>query len=285
VGLVGVSRDFFGLFRLSPDGKKIAADVFDFSSGGIHIWIYDVSQATTERMTPGPDLEGCPVWSPDGTRIAHGGSQGGPFQLKVTAASGQSSAESFPPGVFQIPTDWSSDGRWIFYQTNGGEGNAEIWLASVLDHKIVPLLQTRFDSSFPALSPDQGYLAFSANDTGRSEIYVQRFQGGDSPKLAGERRRVSHDGGNGARWRRDGKELFFLSADRQIMAVAVKQGTEIEFGPPIALFRLPTSYRSLAPVTPGYEVSSDGQRFLVPVRKAVGAPLQVVVNWQAGLKG
>ena len=150
---------------------------------------------------------------------------------------------------------------------------------------MIPLLQTSFDSSYSALSPDQGYLAFSANDTGRSEIYVQRFQGGDAPRLAGERRRVSHDGGNGARWRRDGKELFFLSADRQIMAVAVKQGTEIEFGPPTALFRLPTSYRSLAPVTPGYEVSSDGQRFLVPVRKAVGAPLQVVVNWQAGLKG
>ena len=148
----------------------------------------------------------------------------------------------------------------------------------------MPLLRTPFDSSFPALSPSGEYLAFSANDTGRSEIYVQRFQGGDSPKLFGDRRRVSRDGGNGARWRRDGKELFFLSPDRRIMAVAVKQGTQIEFGPPAALFPLPTSYRSLAPVTVGYEVSSDGQRFLVPVRKSVSAPLQVVVNWQAALK-
>ena len=145
-------------------------------------------------------------------------------------------------------------------------------------------MQTQFDSSYPALSPDQAYLAFSANDTGRSEIYLQRFYGGDSPKLSGERRRVSHEGGNGARWRRDGKEIFYLSEDRQIMAVAVKPGAEIEFGSPTALFRLPTSYRSLAPLTVGYEVSPDGQRFLVPVRKTAGAPLQVVVNWQAGLK-
>jgi len=282
LGQIGVSRDFFGFFRLSPDGKKIAADVFDFSNGKADIWLFDVSQATAEPLTHG--MANSPVWSPDGTRIAYGESHGGPDQLRVRGVSDPGSEEGFPPGVFQLPTDWSSDGRWIFYQTNGGEGNAEIWIASVPDHKIAPLLQTRFDSSFPALAPSGEFLAFSANDTGRSEIYVQRFQGGDSPRLAGARLRVSHNGGTGPRWRRDGRELFFLSPDRQIIAVAVKRGTEIEFGPPAALFRLPTSYRSLAPVTVGYEVSPDGQRFLVPIRKAVGAPLQVVVNWQAGLK-
>jgi hypothetical protein len=285
LGPVGLSRDYFGAWRLSPDGKKIAADVFDFSSGGPHVWIHDVAQATTERLTLDPGWDAIPAWSPDGTKIAYGGAEAGPMQLRVKAASDQGSGERFPPGVFQIPTDWSSDGRWIFYQTNGGEGNAKIWLASVADRKVMPLLQTRFDTSYAALSPSGDLLAFSANDTGRSEIYLQRFQGGDSPRLVGDRRRVSRDGGNGARWRRDGKELFFLSPDRQIMSVAVKQGAGIEFGPPAALFRLPTAYHSLAPRTVGYEVSSDGQKFLVPMRKAAGAPLQVVVNWQAGLRG
>ena len=128
-------------------------------------------------------------------------------------------------------------------------------------------------------------MAFSANDTGHSEIYVQRFQGGDRPNLIGERRRISHNGGNGARWRRDGKELFFLSPDRHVMAVHVEAGADGAFGPPAALFRLATSYRSLVPVAMGFEVSPDGQRFLVPIRRAVGAPLQVVVNWQTALKG
>jgi Tol biopolymer transport system component len=286
LGPVGLSRDFLGFFRLSPDGKKIAADAFDFSNGAAHVWIYDLSQATTERMMLDPGFDAAPVWSPDGTKIAYGGvAQGGPIQLRVKAAGDQGSGERFPPGVFQLPTDWSSDGRWIFYQTNGGEANAEIWVASVADHKVMPLLKTPFDSSCAALSPNEELLAFSANDTGRSEIYVQRFRGGDSPQLAGDRRRVSRDGGNGARWRRDSRELFFLSPDSQIMVVAVRPGTGIEFGPPTALFRLPTLYHSLAPVTAPYEVSSDGQKFLVPIRKEAGAPLQVVVNWQAGLKG
>ena len=285
LGPAGVSQDFFGFFRLSPDGKKIAADVFDFSNGGAHVWIYDLSQATTERMTVDPGFDGSPVWSPDGTKIAYGGAPGGPLQLRVKGSGDQGGGERFPPGAFQLPTDWSSDGRWIFYQTNGGESNAHIWVASVAEHKVMPLLETPSDSSYAALSPSGELLAFSANDIGRSEIYVQRFQAGDPPQLVGGRRRISRDGGNGARWRRDGKELFFLSPDRQIMAVAVKPGTGMEFSPPTALFRMPTSYHSLAPVTIPYDVSSDGQRFLVPVRKAVGAPLQVVVNWHAGLKG
>ena len=284
---VGDPRDFFGFLRLSLDGKKLVADVFNFGNGGTDIWVYDLSQATAERVTYGPGGKYSPVWAPDGINMAFGGGrpQGGPPRLIVKAVSDRGSGEEFPQAGLQLPTDWSSDGRWIFYQTSGGEANGEIWVASVADHKLMPLLQSPFDSSFPALSPSREYLAFSANDTGRSEIYVQRFQGGDSPKLVGDRRRVSRDGGNGPRWRRDGKELFFLSPDRQIMAVAVKPGTGIQFGTPASVFRLPTSYRSLAPVTVGYEVSSDGQRFLVPIRKALGAPLQVVVNWQAALKG
>jgi eukaryotic-like serine/threonine-protein kinase len=130
-----------------------------------------------------------------------------------------------------------------------------------------------------------GVIAFSANDTGRHEIYIQRFQGGDSPKLVGERRRVSHAGGNFPRWRRDGKELFFLSPDRQIMAVAVKPGIETDFGPPAALFRLPISNPTLSPAPRPYEVSPNGQKFFAAIPKGASQPLQVVVNWQAGLTG
>jgi Tol biopolymer transport system component/DNA-binding winged helix-turn-helix (wHTH) protein len=284
LGPVGLSRDFLGLFRLSPDGKKIAADVFDFSIGDAHVWMYDLSQNTIERLTREPGWDSAPVWSPDGKMIAYGGAQGGPLQLRVKGAGDQGDSKPFPPGGFHLPCDWSSDGRWIFYQTNGGEANAEIWIASVASRRVTPLLQRGFDTSFPALSPNGKLLAFSANDTGSSEIYVQRFLGGDPPKLDGDRRRVSRGGGNGARWRRDGKELFFLSPDRLVMAVTVQPETGVALRPPTALFRLPTGYHSLAPATVGYDVSSDGQKFLLPVRKTVGAPLQVVINWQAGLK-
>jgi hypothetical protein len=135
----------------------------------------------------------------------------------------------------------------------------------------------------PPCPTSREYLAFSANDTARYEIYVQRFQGDGSPKLVGERRRVSHNGGNFPRWRRDGKELFFLSPDRQIMAVTVKPGPGTDFGSPTALFRLPM-YVSAAGIVGGYDVSPDGQKFLAPIRKGASPLLQVVVNWQAGLK-
>ena len=282
-GVVGGPHDFLQVFRISPDGRKLAADVADWSTGGVDIWVYDLSQATAERVTFDPGSEAWPVWSPDGTRIAFGSAQGGPPQLRVKTLSDHGSGEGFQPGPFQLPVDWSSDGRWIFYHTQGGDGNAGIWLASVADRKIMPLLS---NGSFPTLSPSRDYLAFSATETGRSEVYVQRFQGEGSPKLVRERRRVSRDGGDVPRWRRDGKELFFLSPDpeRKIMAVAVQQGkgSELEFGLPTALFRLPTS--TLSAGNAGYEVSPDGQRFLVPIRDAASAPLQVAVNWQAGLR-
>jgi hypothetical protein len=113
---------------------------------------------------------------------------------------------------------------------------------------------------------------------------VQRFQEGDPPRLIGERRRVSRNGGTFPQWRRDGKELFFQSPDRHLMAVTVKPGVEIAIGPPGVLFQLPTFSSRVNEVWPGYEPSLDGQKFLVPIRKAASPPLQVVVNWQAELK-
>ena len=284
VGKVGDPQGFFQAFRISPDGRNLAADIADFGTGGTDIWVYDLAHSTAERLTSDPGTEAWPLWSPDGTHIAFArGAQGEPPQIRVKTLSGRGSEEAFQPGPFQIPTDWSSDGRWIFYETTGGDGSEEIWLASLADRKVMPLLHG--NSRFPTLSPNQDYLAFAATETGRSQIYVQHFDGGDSPKLSGERLRVSRDGGAIPRWRRDGREIFFLSTDpeRHLMAVAVRRGKggEIELGTPTALFRVPAS--TLGPGSAGYEPGPDGQRFLVPVEKVDSTRLQVVVNWQTGL--
>ena len=148
----------------------------------------------------------------------------------------------------------------------------------------MPLIQNSFDNSAPALSPDGRFLAFSADETGRSEIYAQPFESGDTPKVTGERRRVSQDGGDMPRWRRDGKELFFVAPDRRIFAASASGNKDLEFGNPSPLFRLPAASRFGATSGFSYEVSPDGQKFLLANRDAASAPLHVLVNWQATLK-
>lgn len=280
---VGDRREYLQGLRISPDGKKVAAAIADPSVGGSDIWLYDLQHATAERVTFDPGVEQYPVWAPDGAHIAFGSSKNGPGTLMVKALGDRGDGEAFPDPGFKTPRDWSSDGRWIFYTTMPSGGNGEIRLASVASRKLMPLLKTAFDCTFPALSPNRDYLAFSANDSGRYEIYGQRFEDGDEPKLTGERRRISRDGGNVPRWRRDGKELFFLSPDRQIVAVDVT-GSGGEFGSPIALFRMPTSFGLLATAQEVYDVSADGQDFILRTGETASPSLQVVVNWTDGLK-
>ncbi len=284
VGTVGGLQNFWGGLRISPDGRKVAADIVDLGNGGTDLWVFDLVKSMSERVTFEPGVEAAAVWSPDGTRLAFASAQSGPPQLRVKVLSDHGNGDEFAPSPFQLPTDWSPDGRWIFFQTTGGDVNASIWLASVSDRKIMPLIQTRFDSSSAALSPNGRFLAFVANETGRSEIYLQQVDLGDTPKMIGERRRVSREGGSMPRWRRDGKELFFTAPDRQIFAVGITSGTDLEFGVPAALFRLPASARLGATSAFSYDVSPDGQKFLLANRDAASAPLHVIVNWQATLK-
>jgi dipeptidyl aminopeptidase/acylaminoacyl peptidase/predicted Ser/Thr protein kinase len=283
-GLIGDPRDYGLGIRLSPDGMKLATAIMVAGTGGCDIWVHDLKTATSERITSAPGVEQWPVWSPDGAQIAFSSGAHGPSSLSVKGVNDRSDARTFQAREFMVPKDWSSDGRWIIYSTAPTGSNGEIRLAWAADGKTVPLLKTRYDNAYPVLSQDRKYLAWSANETGRYEIYVQRFQEGDSPALVGERYRVSRNGGNVPRWRRDGRELFFISADRKITAVPLKEATAIEFGAPSILFSIPPSSTLLGAQTSGYDVSPDGQRFVVLTGGTARPPLEVVVNWQADLR-
>jgi dipeptidyl aminopeptidase/acylaminoacyl peptidase len=141
------------------------------------------------------------------------------------------------------------------------------------DRKATRFLQTPFQEMDARFSPDGRWVAYSSTETTREEIYVTRF---DRP---GEKWRVSIDGGRNPRWRRDGKELFFRSANDDIMAAAVKAGDTFESGTPSALFR------SDAIVDVDWDVSTDGQRFIINrAAETQTTPFAVVVNWTADLK-
>jgi dipeptidyl aminopeptidase/acylaminoacyl peptidase len=176
--------------------------------------------------------------------------------------------------------DWSPDGRFLVYTQMSPEGRSELWSLSLSgDHKPTPLSKAAFDEEQAVVSPDSKWIAFSSNESGRNEVYVQSFPAG------GIRWLISNTGGALPRWRRDGKELFYRALDGELMVASVREVPQgLEFGSPAALFRVsePQGLFSYP-----YDVSSDGQRILalVPVQVAGEAPsLTVAVNWNTELK-
>ena len=178
-------------------------------------------------------------------------------------------------GVSATPLDWSPDGKWILYQQTGQNAGIDLWLLPLDgDRKPVLYLQTPFNERAGAFSPDGRWIAYQSNESGQDQIYVQTIP------ASGAKYQISSAGGTEPRWRRDGKELFYVSPDQKLMAVPMALGARVEPGTPQALFA--------AVGLTGYEVARDGQRFLVNVpagaEGAAAPPITVVLNWTAGLK-
>jgi hypothetical protein len=191
------------------------------------------------------------------------------------------------PAPFQLPTDWSPDGRFIAYQTSGAIGapGADVFVVDLMrGRRLVSLLQSPAQELGAGFSPDETWLTYLSDQSGRLELYVQAFQAAPTARLLGTPRQISTNGASIVRWRPDGKELYYISADNWMMAVALTGKTRREFATPRRLFHLEMLPRSLtaAGIEPGFDVSADGQHFLIadplPIRSA---PFVVIENWQA----
>jgi Tol biopolymer transport system component len=260
IGIPGESRPYFSTARFDRSFSRIAADVYDMTQGATDLWLINRETGAGQRITFDPDVESSPVWSPDGRRLAFASaSRTSPPQLRVLTLSAPGQIDAYPSGKFQLPLDWSLDGRWIAYQTTGGDRSGEIWFASESsDRNIYPgIEQEPFKHGSPAFSPNGKYLAYSADESGRPEIYVQAFDSGTPPKLTGEMHRVSLDGGTAPRWRRDGCELFFLSLEQDIMSISVNPQSSSPFGKPARLFTLPASVNTMNPTGVGFDVDQS----------------------------
>ena len=132
--------------------------------------------------------------------------------------------------------------------------------------KVVRLINTPFHESDPSFSPDGRWLAFTSDESGRSEVYVQAFEAGDSPRLVGERHLVSRDGAGSIRWSRSGRELFYLGWNGRLHGVPITLSPELKIGKPADLFTISTEARAAIHSQIGFDVSADGQLFLVPHR-------------------
>ena len=209
-------------------------------------------------MTLGDKQESSPVWSPDGSRIAFASYSTGQLpDIVEKPSSGVGKDETlFHSGTANFPVDWSGDGRFLLFESRGSAVNTKLWVLPLSgDRKAFPLLQTPFNESLGAFSPDGRWIAYVSDESGRPEVYVQTFP------ISTSKWRVSTSGGTQPRWRSDGKEIFYVASNSKLMAVPVSAGSSFEAGIPTALFDVVA--------IPGvslrrqYCVASGGERFLV----------------------
>jgi Tol biopolymer transport system component len=243
-----------------------------------------LARGTASRLTFDSHNSQWPVWSPDGGQVAFASSVGGGFHIEQMAMSGTAKSEPLDKAGSQsvnIPLDWSLDGKYIIKTVFDPKTGRDIWGQPLLgDRKPFPYAQTVFDERNAKLSPNGLWLAYSSNETKRDEIYVQTFP------QQGRKWQVSTNGGRLPIWSRDGKELFFVGADRKLMVAEVRSGPARDGGNFYAGIPSPLFDTHLGDdVALWYDVSNDG-RFLLPVppERNVGDSVTIVLNWQAVLK-
>jgi serine/threonine protein kinase len=280
LGTIGSSGKYINL-SLSLDDRRVAAAKADSQLGTRDIWLMDLSRGAPLRFTFSPADEWLPVWSPDGSRIAFTSDQDGPGNLYQKPSSGAANDQQIlKTSERKWPSDWSADGRFIAYASASPKTNLDLWVLPMDgERKPIPYLQTPFNEDHARFSPDGRFTAYSSDESGRYEVYVQRFP------VSGSKWPISTGGGAQPRWRRDGRELFYISPERKVIAVDIKaDASTFEVGTPKALFqtRLP-SYPSPRNY---YDVSADGQRFLMInlPEEAASTPITVVINWTAEVK-
>ena len=270
--------------RLSGDGSRLAFGRRDASTAG-DIWTLDFARQVTTRVTFDPKADGCPAWSPDGRRLAFTSWRTGVSQIYVKDAEGGDQDQQLTTTPEdKCVLDWSRDGRYLLYGQQGGV-TFDLWALSLESPtKPIPILQTPFAEADAQFSPDGHWIAYMSDESGRFEIYVRAFSPDGAPV---GRLKLSSLGGRAPRWRADGKELFYLSLDSEkvmVVPVGISAGV-VHSGTPSALFpaRLPGD---VGDNRYPYDVSADGQRFLIeePAGAQTSLPLTVVVNWQATLK-
>jgi eukaryotic-like serine/threonine-protein kinase len=280
---------------LSPNGRQISVTRSDQILS--QVWLGEATGGAAtgdneSRLTNEPLGGSTPVWSPDGKIIVFTGIDG---NLYRTDASGGGKEELLlKSGNVKHASDWSRDGRFLFYTEMGASTQGDIWvlpnpMGAAGESKPYPFLQTAADESQAQLSPDGRWVAYTSNESGKPEVYVRPFPSGEG------RWKVSVKEGMGPRWRGDGRELFYIETPgvRQqgglgynFLAVPVTGGANGSFvaGTPLPLFIHAVTIRTPNRNEFSYAVSPDGQRFLVLSKPVVQESIHVLTNWTKQLE-
>ena len=240
--------------RYSPDATHLTLDVRELDSD---IWVWDADRELITRLTADRSEERNPIWDTAG-RILYASDAGGRAGIFRVPANGTGTPERLTTAAdLQVPIVVSPDGKvLVLFQLRSGTATYEI-KSLELDGDRTPRTMTTIPFTDPSIvfSPDGKWMAYASNDSGRNEVYVQRFPASHEAPI-----QVSRDGGSTPVWPRDGHELLYVDLSRRMIAVPVTAGTTFKAGPPEVLFQ--ANYLTL-PVGRPFDVSDDGRRFVM----------------------
>ncbi len=257
----------FSTLVLSPDGSRLAATVLDGTSRSI--WVKDLDRGPAAKFTLERDRNDFPSWSPDGRTIAFLATTGGePFAVYAGPADGSTTPTLLrKSGLTFTSATIAPDGKRLILQIQG-----DLFLASTVgDTSLTPLVTTPALEIGGRVSANGRWLAYASDESGRMEVYVRPF-----PDTRVAKRQVSVNGGSSPRWSRDGREIFFVDGDRNLVAMPVLPGAAFATGKGEVLFgTLP--FHGTAPYL-SYDPHPDGLRFIMSRQlRAAGRPEEVIV--------
>jgi Tol biopolymer transport system component len=264
--------------RLSPDGQRLAV-----GCEGSGLWLYELARGTLTRVTETGGSLAAPVWTPDGKHLTFRFLVSGSLNLHWIPADSSGGPERLTTSEnMQSPASWSPDGRVLAFSEQDSTTGWDIWVLKLEgDRKPQPFLQTPSNEGGVMFSPDGRWVVYQSDESGREEVYVRPFPG------PGGRVPISTDGGTEPVWARNGKELFYRNGDK-MMAAAVETKPTFAAAKPTLLFE--GHYETIIStytMVPNYDVSPDGQRFLViksTDRESEWTQLNVVLNWSEELR-
>jgi len=272
---------------LSPDDSRLAAQRDEREGTGLDIWIVDIARGTTRALSTEVGGEGTPVWAADGNRVLFLRDALSTATALLAKPLDGGAAETVSTGVRGTLSDLLPDGRSVLSFTLL-EGHREI-IITPLDATVPRRVfaSSPFNETQPALSPDGRWLAYVSDELGINEqrdVYIQAFPGG------GKKIQVSADtrGGQQPRWRRDGRELYYVAPDRSIIAMAVESsGDTLRLGPARPLFQTMMGSEGGLGTRASYDVTRDGLKFIVAESPAgsadVNRPFTLLMNWRSSV--
>jgi Tol biopolymer transport system component len=270
-----------GLFNpdISPDGRFVAVNR---AVDNEDVWLIDTTRGTRRRFTFDPGNDQVPVWSADGQHIVFSSNRGGDSYDLYEKPAERPGAEQllFTSKENKFPMGVSRDGRYLLYRNTAPNTDWDLWALPLLgEKKPFPVVKSAFQEMIGEFSPDGGWVAYQTNESGQHEVYVQSFP---DPTT---RTQISTAGGAQPRWRRDGKELFFVALDGRLMAAPLTLNANhlLEAGAPVPLFMTHMPGGAVpSPQKQQYAVSPDGQRFLLNIvlDDAGSSAVSLILNWR-----